>query len=433
MTPSIPWDELIRRFDPWSPLSAEEVEAYYVSRPMPPLAQLGQYLLPDFRSSRVLLAGQRSSGKTTELRSVMREYARNYLVIMVDIAEPLKHSDTTMMDLLYNLGRLIFLAGETAFPGGMDRGLYTDLHLSMGKQIQKWVSKRAAKVKVPELIKTGLVLLAGITTGPAAARIVEAAGEKAIKAFELTPEEISEVEKAVTLEPRLEDVARSVSALIQHLENEVARREMLLLVDGLDRLPPNAARDVFRDGRQLAGLPCRAVVVAPFEVYYALGYPARHDFPLVPFPNVFVSEEKHLGTDPEIGLKFFRDVFQRRLPEGLEMAAVSEPSLIDRLARSSGGVVRDFIKVVRLACFFANQGRLHQLAVNAVQAAEERLQEEYRAKLDSKTVEILREVHRTKRLTDSPLVPELIFETLILSYSHRGNVWWDTHPAVGTL
>lgn len=429
----VPWEELIRRFDPWTPLSPEQIAAFYVPRPSPPLAQLEEYLLPSFRSTRLLLAGQRSSGKTTELRSLMPKFAQDYLVILVDIAEPLKRSDITMMDLLYNLGRAIFVAGEAGFPGGMDRDLYTDLHCSMGKESQKWVSKHAAAIKVPELIKTGFVLLTGIAAGPAAAKIVDAAGEQAIKAFQLTPEEINEVQKTVELSPRLEDVARSVSAIIQHLENEVARRPMLLLVDGLDRLRPDAAQQVFRDGRQLMGLPCRAAIVAPFEVYYALGYPAKQDFPIVYFPNVYVSEEKYRGTDPEAGLAFFRKVFERRLPEGFQVSAIIESHLLDRLARSSGGVVRDFIKLVQLACHFAKRQDLATLASDAVQAAEESLQQEYRAKLDTKIVEVLREVQRTKQRTDSPLVPELVFETLMVSYTNRGQVWWDTHPALGTL
>lgn len=429
----VPWDELIRRFDPWTPLSPDQITKFYVRRPAPPLAQLGQYLLPSYGSSRVLLAGQRSSGKTTELRSLMPGFARDYLVIMVDMAEPLKASDTTMMDLLYNLGRAIFVAGETAFPGRMDRQLYTDLHCSIGKEAQKWVSRHAAAIKVPELLKTGFVLLAGIAAGPAAAKIVDAAGEQAIKAFQLTPEEMEEVQKAVELPPRLEDVARAVSAIIQHLENEVAEREMLLLMDGLDRLHPDAARKVFQDARRLMRLPCCAAIVAPFEVYYALGYPARQDFQVVHFSNVYVSEERHLGADPEPGLGFFREVFEKRLPEGLEVKAVIETSLLDHLARSSGGVVRDFIKLVQLACHYGKLSGLSALTPDAIGAAEQRLQEEYRAKLDNKVVEVLREVQRTRQRTDSALVPELAFETLMLSYAQRGHTWWEIHPAVGKL
>jgi Cdc6-like AAA superfamily ATPase len=433
MAPIIPWDELIRRFDPWSPLSADEIPTFYVARPSTPLAQLDQYLLPRHRSSRVLLAGQRSSGKTTELRSLMPRFGQDYLVIMVDISEPLKRSDTTMEDLLYNLGRMIFVAGETGFPGRMDRQLYLDLHFSMGSAMERWVSKRAAAIKVPELIKTGAVLLAGLAAGPVAARIGEAAGEQAIKAFQLTPEELTETDKTVKLSPLLEDVARSVSAIIQHLENEVANREVLLLVDGLDLLPPDSTRALFRDARHLAGLPCRTAIVAPFEVFFAVGYPAKQYFPVVHFPNVYVSTERHLGADPESGLAFFRDVFQKRLPATLDSGQIIEPSLSDRLARSSGGVVRDFITLVQLACHVAERGKLRVLDDDAVQAAEEWLQRNYRAKLNTRVIEILRDVQRTKIQPESPLVPELVFETLMVSYSHRGHVWWETHPALGKL
>lgn len=248
MAPTIPWDELIRRFDPWSPLSSDEIPTLYVARPSPPLAQLDQFLLPRHRSSRVLLAGQRSSGKTTELHSLMPRFGQDYLVIMVDVSEPLKRPDTTMMDLLYNLGRMIFLAGETGFPRQMDRQL-----------------------------------------------------------------------------------------------------------------------------------------------------------------------------------------FEKRLPEGLDIRQIIEPSLIDRLARSGGGVVRDSITLVQLACHVAQRGQIRGLADDAVQAAEEWLQQNYRAKLNTRVIEILRDVQRTKIQPESPLVPELVFETLMVAYSHRGHVWWETHPALGRL
>jgi hypothetical protein len=364
---------------------------------------------------------------------MMPKFGQNYLAIMVDIGEPLKRPDTNMIDLVFNLGRAIFVAGETVYPGRMDRQLYTDLHYSVGEQTQKWVSRQAATIKVPELIKTGFVLLAGIAGGPGAAKVVDAAGEQAIKAFQLTPEEMDEIQKVVKQPPRLEDVTRSVSAIVQHLENEVARRETLLLVDGLDRLAPNAALDIFRDGRHLAGLPCRAAIVAPFEVYYALGYPARQDFPVLHFPNVYVSEERHHGADPEPGLAFFRELFAKRLPEGLQTTAIAEPPVINRLARSSGGIVRDFVKLVQFACLFVMRSKLPRLTGEAAQAAEERLQEEYRAKLDKKIIETLRQVHQAKARIESPLVPELIYETLMLSYSHRGHVWWEAHPALGAL
>ncbi len=425
-----PWDELINRFDPWNPLAPDEIAAYYVPRPAPLLSHLEEYLLPAHRSTRVLLAGQRSSGKTTELRSLIPRFSRDYLVIMVDVAEPLKGAGATMMDLLYNLGRLVFLAGDMSYPDRMDRRLYTDLHQALGASAEKWVSKRTAALRIPDLIKAGAVLVAGIVGGPAAAKIVDAAAEIAAKPFELKPEEISEVEKTAKFPPLLGDIARSVRAIIHHLEG-VADRDLLLLSDGLDRLPPDVAREVFRDGRYLQDLPCRAAIVAPFEVQYALGYPARQDFPVLRFPNVCVSDEGALEAEAASGLAYCREVFARRLPAGFNSSDIIERALLDRLAKGSGGVVRDFIGLVQGACRAARHAQANRLATEAVQAAEESLQADYRAKLNTRIIELLYEVQGTQTITDSPLVQELVFETMLVFHGSRGKTWWVTHPALG--
>lgn len=115
------------------------------------------------------------------------------------------------------------------------------------------------------------------------------------------------------------------------------------------------------------------------------------------------------------------DILKKRLH--LELLFDDPNDAIDRIARYSGGKLRDALQIARRACEFALQDKVHPddltIAIEAVR--------NLRASLV--TPEMWRglvAVHTTKNLRSAPEHPYLLRHSLILYYNQSG--WWDVHP-----
>ncbi len=426
---AIDWPDVRRRFDPWIPPSVQEVPRLYVPRPEGLASDLAEHLGPETQRRICLLVGQRSSGKTTELLRVMGDLQTHYLVVAVDLGSLLPFDDFGIPDVLFALGAALYRTAESLVPGSVNRGLYTDLVGGMGKSVHKWVEKHEAGISVPKLAKAAVVLTAGFIAGRQVAEIVEGAADKALEALNLNKSEAMEVQRQYEEEPRPAEALRCLTAIIEALENKIASRPLLILADGLDLARPDRARDVVMREDILSALPCRAAIVAPPYLKIAPDAPSLQKLVVVRLPNLPITEALGVGDLPDVTFRFFDKLVARRLPENLKRVDILDDEQLARLTRMSGGVVRDFVRIIRDACAAAareSKARLdrdcadHAISELAGSLGARAMVQEVRA--------ILLLVAKDHVLPQGAL--DLLHHNLVLLYRLGRRTWYDVHPAV---
>lgn len=425
----IDWNDIRRRFDPWIPPSVHEVHRLYVPRPEGLASDLLDYLNPESARKTCLLVGQRSSGKTTELLRVMENLQEHYLVVAVDLGSLLPFDDFGIPDVLFALGAGLYRTAESLVPGSANRSLYTDLVAGMGKSIHKWVEKHEAGISVPKLAKAAVVLTAGFIAGQQVADLVERLADKALEALNLDKSEAAEIERRYEEEPRPAEVLRCLTAIIEALENKVANRPLLILADGLDLARPDRARDVVMREDILSALPCRAAIVAPPYLEIAPDAPSLQKLAVVRLPNLPVTGTSGVGDLPDVTLRFFDNLVARRIPGGLGRGDIVDDEQLARLASMSGGVIRDFVRMIHDACGPAARGSKPRLDRDCADHAISELAGALgpRAKVQEVRA-ILLGVAKDHVLPQEAL--DLLHHNLVLLYRVGRRTWYDVHPAI---
>ncbi|MBI2370673.1 MAG: hypothetical protein HYV08_10655 [Deltaproteobacteria bacterium] len=426
---AIDWHEIRHRFDPLARPTPHEVPHIYVRRPAGLTADLIVHLRPEVPERICLLLGQRSSGKTTELLQVMADLQVHYLVVVVDLGDVLPET-FGILDVLFALGVALYRVGEEVASGQLDRRLYTDLLAGMGNSAQKWVERRQDGLVIPALAKALVLAARSIAPGPVV-DITEKIAERVLDALRVERSESTDIERRLEQEPRPGEVLDCLRAIVEALEHTVARRPLLLLADGLDAFHPDLAFNVARREDILSALPCRAVFVAPPDLRIALGAPALHKLDLIGLPNLRVTDPDGRGGLPDATLQFFDELVGRRLPDGLSRERLLEDEQLARLARTSGGVIRDFVRMVYEACGYAAQESKSHLDGACIDHGIDELAQTMgpRARLENVRA-ILARVAKDHVLPTGPEALDLIHHNLVLLYRLGRHTWYDVHPAV---
>jgi len=220
---------------------------------------------------------------------------------------------------------------------------------------------------------------------------------------------------------------KALNLIIAEVEAK-ARRPLVLIVDGLDRLSPEAGRAFFGESRFLDSLACRVVYTAPMDLYFSLGSGARHNFQIVEFPNVALHERGQRERKTKEGRRFFEEVLAKRWP-----SHTLEDGVLNLLVEMSGGIIRDFIRLVQEAALVTQEESADQITLAIAQEAIARIRRLYQAPAHAGVIRVLQEVRASTQPPDSPLIPFLLYDNLIVSFIDRQGVWYDAHPILGEL
>lgn len=265
-----------------------EADARYVQR----RDQLGQRLLNRVMVpsvARLLLAGPAGCGKSTELRRIGLAAASRYLVVLCPCDRDLDLYRPTRRILLdYVLARVL---EECSTGIKLSADIVRDVRRSIGE------TRPSAYLSTMSAVFEKL--------------LVSGAGEAPV----------DDDFRAVTL-------ARLCAELNQK------SLPVLLLVDGLEKVPSDLLNEVVLDGfvRSPALAECQSLIVIPHWSVY--GWRAQR---LYEDTEVF-----EIAVDEDPG--FVAEVLERRAP------GVFHPDALHEIARLSGGLVRDGLQLGHNAC-----------------------------------------------------------------------------------
>lgn len=347
-----------------------EGDLSYVERP----DNLGQQILDRVMAPathRLLLAGPAGCGKSTELLQLHRLAYPNYAVFVCPCDRDL---DLYRFDPLvltrYLLWRMVFVAPtiELASQG----------HLS------------------PEIEREVLACLGTDRVRLDSPRVF-----------------FSDLQDRSSGLPDSAAVFATFSRLVAEIER--AFLPVLLLIDGLEKIPPTVLTSALGSFIRSPILDeCQSVIVVPSWTLY--GWDSMEQYPDTEVLRIPVSSDT----------AFVRSVVAKRAGQ------VFEPAALDAVAQLSGGVVRDGLQIASLACRDAISQRISsKVDVANVEHGQEALWQSFRSMLSDDPAaakEFLQQVAQTGELPGNPALRNRLLGNGIVLLDQNGK--FRVHPCV---
>jgi hypothetical protein len=442
------WEEVHHWFNPSEAVALEQPQLHAERDPdYNPIVKLERELRLTRDPCRYLLTGTVGNGKTSELNFCASRLTAHRIVILVDLwahvqgnigdENALDHLE--MWELLGLIGVAVVQAGTERFGQKWGKELQ-HFQTSLARLREAEESGAASEIDVVQLGR-GMAVAAGGLVGAAVGGPLGAAVGGLVKTASDATKWTWKVGLPGTRRRGDQDgdvrrLLDAVNALIDGLQS-MCHRRLLLVIDGLDRIQlPERTQALFLDSRLLGNLECDQLITVPGMLMRRQSQNIDH-FKVRDLYNVPVLRHSApLDRDnPGKGLPFFRELVRKRVAWITETAASPAPSdalpepLIDRLAYYSGGVVRDFVKLVRLAALeILDRGveRLDDAIVDAV-LREGREDKEYF--MTDREIALLEAViaDPDHRLPGDDLALDLLAQRRLLAYPNQ-TTWYFPHP-----
>ncbi len=374
-----------------------------------PIAQLEQKLLNGTRETKVFLSGHVGSGKSTELSRLMAkpEILQRFAVVPLRFEEQ-EWATLDSSQVMFRIAGELYHAYRDKLPKGGD-GLLKKLQLLDGRLVGE------SNVKVNDTI---------------ASVEISAYFLKIKKDLKLSDRVRREFRKfGETNQSFMQDlIAEIVDGIENSLTEEDGPNELLIVVDDLDKLRTTEQhKDIFETNlATLLAPPLRILYTVPTAVRFAADVRSEIRHNSQDLYPVRVLEKAPTKWNPEDAfvddrMGFFETLVDQRL----------DRSLVDReairlAAIYSGGVLRDFFRLMREAVLLATYNKLSKLdaLVMGYAVDEERRRESigmYAVDYDA-----LAYVHQTNDLRTAEDRKYLLLSRVIEAYN--GTVWFEANP-----
>jgi hypothetical protein len=444
------WRLIINDFQPVGPVRPEHVKRFFVDRyEDDPTQSLLQQLKSNFlnrlgqpKPYQVLLTGHVGSGKSSELMRLGEELAEAFFVVWFDAESTLDESTANHFDVLLAMGLAVHKAALVAELNPSNQ-LPDKLVKSLAKFVRKYESRKGFTLKVDQLLKQIAAMAigagAGILAGPATAAAGAVAGLLVATKLELNVRD--ELVKTLELPVNRQEVIGALNEIIAWVHQKDGR-PVLIITDGLDKVPAVRARLLFAESSLLRESMCALIYAAPIEFYYRVAaWQANNifdDYLMLPSPPVIkrppTGDDWQQERETATGLAIMRKVVRKRLvARDLDADKVITPEALTLLARMSGGVMRELIRSFRDAATFAQLLDRMQVDEEIAQKVIHRRRQEMGPRLTLVHRDALKLILRQGMLSggqQEATEDELLRNLHLLSYQDNGNAWFDAHPNV---
>lgn len=224
---------------------------------------------------------------------------------------------------------------------------------------------------------------------------------------------------------------RHVNNLLDAANERLGDRQLLVVIDNLDRYDPKVVDDLlFRAGRPIRDLRCHLIVTPPIALYYKpLSEPIHRAFhpELMNTVRLRRKEQGYGEFDPQSP---GRKVLLAALDKRMDMAKlIPDAAAQDRLVSASGGAIRDLLRLVREAILLAPVAALDFATIDRASA---RLRIDMRDRINANGwAPTLARVMREHQVNDDPICMDVLYQQLALKYNGEG--WYDVHPLVAEI
>ncbi|VAW31359.1 Type II secretory pathway, ATPase PulE/Tfp pilus assembly pathway, ATPase PilB [hydrothermal vent metagenome] len=392
-------------FDPYTPLEANS--KYYIERLGNALQKLQRWLLRDQPAPKYFYSGHRGAGKSTELnRLVVDDKIRDkYIVIHYRISDCADPMNLSHVDIIFSLGTQIFFQ-------------YTDSDTGYGKKLPKTLLAELEgwRGRIEDRVKT-------------VDKKVGASAEANLNAFFLKAlawskaEESSRVQIRQILEPRLSELISTINLMVSAIAAQ-EKKQVLVIIDDLDKPPLDKAKEVFYGYHTILMQPvCGVIYTVPSAIFFAPEYAALREQSFF-LPNVKLHRPGKPNEKLDTGYATMREFFSRRASRRL-----IDDAALETAATASGGVFREYARLIRTAADLAIEANREQISLIDVNRAEAELRNEFTHFLTPADYQTLREIEQNPHFKDPERLSPLLHNLAALEY-HNDQSWYGVHPAL---
>lgn len=441
------WKPKLRVLDPWRELVRQEIEELYAERQTAPFTSLARELVVADQPAQLkfILCGARGSGKTTELVRLAREVDGEFCVIQTDLAAGLPETASTLAIVTLLGVAALHVSKQWSDPDADTSALVAVDSSGDGHQGGAALLDRAL-ARFGDLVPSVADLLGGVGSvvtlfAPATGTALKASGVVA-KSTVIGSSRLRDALARGPLDGRLapeqRDDARAVVEAVNTILAELgalAGRPPLLLVDGLDKR--TSVEDVelaLSDEHLLRALDAPLVLTGPVNLRHDPRFRAvPGNFRLSLLYNVPVCErdndEEGKVRTGAAGVAILAELYERRRASAKLPKDLIAPEPIERAARLSSGIVRDFLRLLHSACMNAlDQGR-QQVSAADLDAAIKAQRLELQGYLDQGGIDTLGRVLAKGTVPATPQADILLFENFIACYPNS-NLWYRPHELI---
>jgi len=235
------------------------------------------------------------------------------------------------------------------------------------------------------------------------------------------------------VEPKVSELMLQIKDLISYVQEELKKRELreipVIILDGLDKIPINQARQIFKEnGARFADLPIHLIITFPIALTYDSSYQLIQSW----FPN----PEKL----PMIKIqKWNKDHYEEGYVEGINTLKTMvglradielfEESVLETLILNTGGYIRDLFACISKAATRARVRGAETVCMKDAQYALGVLEADLNGRYKEKSIDMLKRVYNgEKYFSASEEITELLQIGVVLEYN--GERWCDLHPLV---
>jgi hypothetical protein len=337
------------------------------------------------RFKKMLVIGHRGCGKSTILNKVAEDLQNNYHIVSFSIAEVTGTMEIETVDIL--LATYMQLLESVKEQKGFDR------LLQPLKKLLKFIPEE-----------------------------VNFLGFIALK-FKAEPESRDVIRKS--LRDQMGELQKNISNTCNQIQQKNGK-EVLIIIDDLDKLATNFAERVFFDNAGLLLLPeAKIVYTFPLDTYYCNDFIRIRDQYKAQFISI-VNLQTAEGGELKSSQTALRNLILRRIDKTL----VAE-NAIKYVVDMSGGLLRDLVKFMQDACMQAITDSASVIDQNNVEdVVNEQINDYYRLFDFPIYAEKVKYIAETKKTVDNDTLVFLLRYLYVLEYRHHKTLWYDVHPCM---
>lgn len=223
------------------------------------------------------------------------------------------------------------------------------------------------------------------------------------------------------LNQQIPELVRHLNWVIEQAETR-SGKQVLIVIEGLDKVDLKAAADIFRDHAPSIILP-QAHMIYTFPLALRLSsdfFTVKNAFSIaLPLPNISIH---YYGTPDEGGLAVLRQLVLNRAESNL-----IEGEALDFLVKMSGGLPKMLVELMRSAALDALVRKAERIELaDAKKAAKDSRRDLY-APLTRADRETLAARHRDYSFSNDADEQRLIYNGSLVEYENDHS-WCDAHP-----
>lgn len=354
---------------------------------------------------KLLFTGHRGSGKTTTLNRLVSNLDSRFFIVHYNGFDLLDHNDVIYIDVLFSMLTKILEKAEND-------------EIDLGKTLLKRVNNWGSSIIKSETNEKGVGGGFGLKIH---LHLLEIMGR-------MKSETTTRLETRKKIEPRVSELVSIINDTISEIEKTGG--QVLVIIDNLEKIDPTKAEHLFYDhATQLTQPLCKIIYTFPISLKSSDNFmQIKINFSDVFIhPNIKIHEREGPKHPYPKGKEFMKEIVLKRV--SLEMF---EPDALEYIIDMSGGVVREFIRIIRDSAVRAMTRKKDLIDKDIAVEVVNGLKNIYQAQLSDEDYLVLQEVHQTKDIKRDKHLVGLLHNLSVLEYRNERS-WCDLNPIVRAI